>query len=290
MKRRPCLILWKPRDFGEVFNLNWRIPDKFWMISTNHALTTLTSAHGTPQIYHQHGLSSACFSMWTPQIIHFHYTCYIQRRLRWPSSHQGAGSRLASALRMKLWWRNFLAPGSVWKPRDFGEALNINWRIPDMFSPQMILPASNSQIGRVPSHEAFKSCDTVPRSSEHSLTTLVPPCKKIGSFNWDRCHCCQHQNRQKYLDCRSTSAEPGFEACRHVCQTGGHLRRWRQVFGFCQEIAFLLLKRLLFPETMLNRIQLHPQIQCWVEQSCTARTVGKDHEIKHSSCFFLLNM
>ena len=52
-------------------------------------------------------------------------------------------------------------------------------------------------------------------SEKHSSVTLDPSSNRMGSFNSDWCHCCPHQNRQDYLDRRSTSAEPGFQSCRH---------------------------------------------------------------------------
>ena len=42
-------------------------------------------------------------------------------------------------------------------------------------------------------------------------------------------------------------SQPFHVKNRHVYQTSGRLRRWRQVFGFCQEIAFLLLKEASLP-------------------------------------------
>ena len=89
-----------------------------------------------------------------------------------------------------------------------------SWRTPHLAWPSSHCCGLLGNVGTASCTASQSRQNTVPHSSEHSLT-LDPPSKRIGSFNWDWSHCWPRQNWQRYLVHRRTSAEPGFQSCRH---------------------------------------------------------------------------
>ena len=115
--------IWKPRDFVVALNIISWIPDKFQWSPQMILATSKVEWEGL-HLINKHVLEYAL------PIERPNSTIAGENAIAW-SKKLCDTAETAMGL---TWWRNFTAPRSVWKPRDFGVALNnINWRVPDKF-------------------------------------------------------------------------------------------------------------------------------------------------------------